>query len=51
VAKQELASGSENVKQALSTAASSCLMAIDQVPSAKAQDAVKQLCDTIASAG
>jgi hypothetical protein len=51
VAKQDLASGSENVKQALSTAANTCRMAVDQVPSAKARGAVKQLCDAIASAG
>jgi hypothetical protein len=51
VAKQDLASGSENVKQALSTAANTCRDAVDQVPSGQARDAVEQLCDAIASAG
>jgi hypothetical protein len=48
---QTLASGGENVQQALSEAAKNCRSALDQVPSGRAQDAFSQLCDAIASAG
>jgi hypothetical protein len=49
-AKQALSSGSEDVKQALSSAASSCNNAVDSLPSGQTQDALSELCDSIAGA-
>ena len=42
--------GSEDVKQALSQAESSCKSAVGQLPSGEAQDALSTLCGSIASA-
>jgi hypothetical protein len=49
--KQVLASGSENVKQTLSTLAKNCRKGVGKFPKGQAQDAFSQLCDAIASAG
>jgi hypothetical protein len=49
-ATKALESGSENVKEALSKAASSCKSAVGQLPKGEAQDALSSLCDALASA-
>ena len=50
-ATQALSSGSEDVQQALAQAESECNSAVGPLPPGEAQDALSNLCDSIASAG
>ncbi len=49
-AKQAISSGSSNVKQALSQAATSCNASVAKVPAGQAKTALTNLCQAIASA-